>query len=642
MNFKKFFVFLMLIQNFSLFPKDNLVIIKGRKKQKTQSFTSSHSHSFSKDNLDSQNLDQHIQAKPSLKKESETKISDDDFSRPQIRGQRSRSTEFWLNDGLLYNPWTALPFDYSFHGEQFSSIHIHEGLSPFLLPSANPFGIIHYKKYHYQNSTRFGLKLGSPLGQSFWGVLERKKVLKKNIDFGLFLNLHQTRGDYKYYSENSTPFTPENGEILTLKNNEQKNFFISPYFRWKSKKLTFENYSFVFFNKRNLVNLQKEDPLKKDSLSFLSYQSLRLKVSQDKKNLKPNLLGLDITEQIGDLSFKNAENKTEQNSKSFRFSLSSVWKKEKISLKSTSSYGIASFKQDKNNLKHRSNRSYFENYLGFQSRFSYPLNFEGKSLIRFSKSAEKEDISFSYGGTLFWKEKTFLIYTQAAHVNRLPSLLEEQGNSYEIQEATDLSPEKNLHFEFGFLKKGVQTYSFVTFFDLCHDKIVFFPASFQRFKASNLTESRTFGSELSHSFSQKNFEFSSSLGLLFNLDSSDSHRTFFLPNSPFYTFSNSFSWSPGDFSFLLCNRLIGHQYKDLANTIMIDPHSITDISLSYTYKIKKTSVGIKFSLNNLFDTNSLYIQTVGSNPSFGKIARTGLYGSPVPSRTWILALEAKI
>ena len=200
MNFKKFFVFLILIQNFSLFSKDNLVIIKGRKKQKTQTFTSSYSHSFSKDSLDSQNLDQHIQTKPNLKKEPETKVSDDDFSRPQIRGQRSISTEFWLNDGLLYNPWTALPFDYSFHGEQFSSIHIHEGLSPFLLASSNPFGIIHYKKSHYKNSTRLGLKLGSPLGQSFWGLLERKKVLKTNIDLGLFLNLHQTRGNYHYYS----------------------------------------------------------------------------------------------------------------------------------------------------------------------------------------------------------------------------------------------------------------------------------------------------------------------------------------------------------------------------------------------------------------------------------------------------------
>lgn len=646
----KFFllIFLALVLNKNIFSQKNIVVIKAQKRQKKQNEVPSNSFTIKNDSIKSPSLKSHIETKSTLAKQESPKISSNDFFIPKIRGQRAQNTEIWLNEGLIYDPWTSTPISYSFNPKAFSSLTIYEGLSPSEMPSLSPFGLIQYQKNFYKSKARAGLTIGKPYGKSFWGLVQRKNIQKKNLNFGLFINFHETKGNYSYYDNKSTPFDPSNFKIRTLEHNEQKSFLIAPNLAFRYKKFSTKAYFSAYSEKRNLPNLDGLENKKNrlSNLTLLGQLELKLDLKEfSKGSLLPKNLSLISNHQNGKNTILNTQKTSKNNINTTRFSFIGSWKKKYLDLKNSFSYGLSSIDYLEEKVSHTSKRNYFELYSGYTTKFNFPLNFQNKYLVRFSNESLNQfrnKISFNYAFIVFYKKNKKNLYFQVAKSERLANLLEEFGNGQQIKASKGLEGEKNLHFELGFFSKGTHSFSSTIFCDLTHDKITFFASSFKTFKAFNINHSRILGAEFSHNYKKEEIEIYTGLSFIKNEDVSNPTKNFAIPLSPFYVSTNTITYTPQKLLFQIANRLIGPYYNDLANTIIVAPHIISDFSLGYTYKIGSSSLSAKLTLANLFNINSLTIKTTGKNERSGEIARSGFFGTPLPGRAWTLGIEAKI
>lgn len=602
------------------------------------------------ESLKDSSLKQHIENKASLSKQEDSKISGNDFIIPQIRGQRKENTEIWLDECLLYDPWTSFPISHSLNLRQFSSLDIFEGISPIDIASVSPFGLIHYKKYYFKNQTNLGVSFGKPYGKSFWALIERKKIIKTNIDFGIFTNIHQTKGAYRYYSDEGTPFNPKKSKILTLKNNKQESLLISPYLSLKTGILIFNYYSSIFQEKRELPTFTANKYKKNISnLTFLNQIKIKINLEKKVKSFAiPNTLKLMINHQKGHSKYNTLDKETQNKTESVRLSINNLWKKKYLELNSSLSYGVLSVANINLKEKYQPRKNYFEIYTGCKFKLISNFFFQSKYVFRYShnniysenKSSHKKS-SHNYALVLFYKKNKKNIYLQFSESKRLPNLLEELGNGNQIKPSFNLLGEKNIHLELGGFYKNTNSFSANIFCDFTDNKIIFFPSSFNTFKAQNINKSRTLGLEISHSYNHNRLNLYSGLNLMENLDVSNQSKYYRVPHSPSYVAVNQLELLLLKYFICFSNRLTGSYYNDIANTLKVKPHIVSNISFGKTQEFKRITLLAKINLNNIFNIQALTIETVGRKKRIGKIARNEVYGNPLPGRTWTLDLEIK-
>ena len=637
-----FFLLLSLSSKQSL-SEENIVILKTKRRSHFQNSSLSNSTVLKNESILDKNLKEHIKDKSSLSREKSFEISENDFYIPKIRGQKTGNTELWLNEGLIYDPWISLPMSYCFNPKSFNSLTINEGQSPYHIPSLNPFGLIQYKKSTYKDKTKIGLKVGDYYGEGLWGNIERKNIITKHFHSGVLFSLHQTEGSYRYYDDAGTPFTEKNSSYKNLKRNEQKSFLINPYLSLEFKKIKIQIYTFIYKKNRNTPNLiQQESQSDTSNLTFLNQLDTHIFLKKNQSlSIIPNKLSMIFNHQQGWKNLNKPESKEENVSRSLRFALNSLWYFSALNIKSSFAYGSSQTDTFKRDQKVQKKRHYYGLYLGSKTKFKSDFNFQKKIQARFSNS-KKKLISFSYSLSLFYKKDKSHLYFQVSETKRLANMLEELGDGNFIEASPELKSEKNTHFELGFLFKSTHTLSANVFLDLGYDKISFFPASFKKFKALNLHKSKTIGTEFSHHYGGTFLEIYTGLSLIENIDISTIEKKFYLPNSPFYIITNSTKLLLNRYYFLIHNRLKGHYYNDLANTIRVAPSLISGFSFGANFKRKKSSFSLRIDLDNILDLMTLNIETTGSRRRSGKIARNEIYGFPLPGRTISLSLEASI
>ncbi len=642
---KIFFLIFLILSKQALSVK-NLVIITGKKRSRIETQSPSSKGSFNADEISSTSLKSYTKTKSSLETQEGSEIKANDFILPKIRGQRQENTEIWLNDSLIYDPWLSLPIPYSFNSRQFSQVNIFEGLSPYEIASSNPFGLLQYQKNSFKDKSLVGTRFGAPFGKNFYAQVERKRFILENFSFSLFFSLHDTKGAYSYWNNEGTLFNTKNGKTETLQHNSQDSYFISPFLSYYYKEVSFNFYSFIYKEKRELPllnNLSEEMSL--DNFSFLNHFELTWAPKKEENTtIKPEKISLTFNHQKGEKNYTSSYYKTESNSDHFRFSFMPSWKNSFFKTHSSLAYSYSQVSYLLKNELYRPERNAFDFYTAYQIKFLSPFFLENKYHLRFSKDSKKQtnrELSFSYSFSLFYKKQKGNIYFQFAQQKRLPNLLEELGDNHFISESEGLRSEKSTHLELGGKIAGKNSFMGNVFCDFSSDKIRFIPASFQKVKALNLSKTRTFGFELSHNLKTYYFDMLSGFSYFHNLDTSNQKKHTLVPLSSFYVFTNHMEIKVKEIFFHLSQRLNGPYYYDSANTILIKPHLLSDLATGYSYKIKNTLFSVKFSLNNLFDVNSLELETRGKKKNFGKIPRSEFYGIPLPGRTWAIDLEAK-
>lgn len=639
-------VFLIFLSHFA-FSKKNFVVIKGKKRSRIELKNPSSGSSFRSDEIDSQTLKTHIKMKPSLRKKEGSKITASDFTLPRVRGQHQKNTEIWLGESLIYDPWLSLPTSYTFHSRQFSRVNLYEGLSPYSIPSSNPFGILQYEKKSFKNSAFLGTKIGKPFGKGLSGQIERKTFFRENTYFSFFFSLHDTKGSYSYWDGEGTFFNKKKGKISKLQHNQQNSYFIAPFFGFDHKEISVRLYSFISKEKRELPLLtNKDQETSLSDLAFMNHLTLSWSPEAQDSTAKLDKVLLSFNHQKGTKNYKNQNYLSENNSDHFRVSFIPSWSLPLLKLQSSLAYSHSTISYDLEKKPYTVKRNAFDFYTAYQTQFRSPFNLENKYHLRFSKDSKKSSLSelnFSYSFSLFYKKRNGHLYLQFAENKRLPNLLEELGDSYFIKPSENLRAEKTRHLEFGGkIKLGKKnTLSGALYYDHSKNQIKFLPASFGKMKALNLSQTQNLGFEITHSLETKFFDMFSGASYLYSLDSSNPRLPFLVPLSSFYVLTNHMELKVNGFFTHLSHRLNGPYYYDSANTLLVNPHLIEDLAFGYQHKLKKSTLAIKISLQNLFDVKSLGLTSEGRVKRKGRLARSEFYGMPLPGRTWTLDLEAK-
>ncbi len=581
------------------------------------------------------------------------RISPSGFIIPKIRAQDSKLTDVYLDNILLSDPYSGLPLVEDLDLRAFGSMELHQGVSPYNVPSSNPVGVLRYRFRSVAKSRMtLGAVTGSPYGHSLWGNGVYKA---EDREFRLYGRTHQTSGKYRFYSDQGTPYNSRDDQEKTRANNDQRSEQFLPVYRQAIGPFTLQ--ALAWWHEANraipsgspVLASTARDKSKgwlgdlslthdTDDLGPISHSQWTLHVGRkedERLTSDPERLVLN--------SVRSAATKITSNRQGLLGELDFGTMKTHFTLEEAQSEIEQSYDTILSNALDRSNESAI---FAAAYRPLPELIFEGKvsSHRQWDKSAVKsgivlseeresgkqyrfaraESLSAAYGEDLG-------LYGQIARSRRLPSLYEEFGNGNTVRPNSDLKPEMLFHRELGvfakwrFLRLGAAYY-----LDQTDEKIVVVPILASASKALNVAKTRVAGTDLEAVliFSATTL---TARGSLLSAKDQSLKKERRLPGTPENVWLGEWrqSWTKTFISHLN-GRYRSEVYRDLASTVKIPELVTYDMNLDYS----RSQFELGLAVRNLLNTKDTEVE---SGSSHGRTGTSDVAGAPLPGRQWVLS-----
>ncbi|RZA23423.1 MAG: hypothetical protein EOP10_12800 [Proteobacteria bacterium] len=581
------------------------------------------------------------------------RISPSGFIIPKIRAQDSKLTDVYLDNIILSDPYSGLPLVEDLDLRAFGSMELHQGVSPYNVPSSNPVGVLRYRFRNVSKSrATLGAVTGSPYGHSLWGNAVYKS---EDQELRLYGRTHQTSGRYRYYSDQGTPYNSRDDKEKTRANNDQRSNQLLPVYRQDLGPFTLQ--ALAWWHEANRAIASGSTTLSStardkskgwlgdlslthdaDDIGPISHSQWTVHVGrkEDERltndpqrlvlnsvpsaatNIKSNRQGL-----LGELDFgtikthftlEEAQSEIEQ---SYDTILSNALDRSNESVIFAAAYTplpklliegkLSSHRQwDKSSVKS-----------------GIVLSEEQESGKRY-RFARAESLSAAYGEDLG-------LYAQIARSRRLPSLYEEFGNGSTVRPNSELKPEMLFHRELGLFSKWKFLRLGATYYlDQTDEKIVVIPILASASKALNVAKTRIAGTDLEAivTFDETTLTAKGSAQSAKDRSLRKERR---LPGTPEKVWLGEWrqSWTK-TFITHINGRYRSEVYRDFASSVKIPELVTYDMNLDYSWSQFELGLAVR----NLLNTKDTEVE---SGSSHGRTAASDVAGQPLPGRQWVLS-----
>ncbi len=574
------------------------------------------------------------------------------FSAPRIRGQDSRFCEVWFDDFLLVDPPLAYPLLIGLDIKPFGELTLYEGATPMALPSTSQLGSIAFtSRPFFTSSAQFGSAYGTPFGHSLWTLQQYAPSTKTELQIraSLYGRTHETKGRYSYYSDNGTPYNPEDDYITWRDNNDARSWLLFPSVSLEQGRHTGTVHSLLYGGQGGIPGPgDVESSLRqswKGSLYAATYRytparihfpfvpselSTHLLVRQDGKSTQGQYQSFQQSAETTTALHQTAIQANWDNPTGWHFLSHVRYGRMQLATQSLGATPQA--------LKRES----WIGYQGISIAVWTQSALELKTQLRAHRDTPDVDTSWRHAPasqvTASHTHQAWTAYITHGQSQRLPSLLESFGDGGAFAGNEALQPEAIQHRELGVRwQKFGDTLSSAYFEDQIRDKIVFVPA-YAGSKAVNLEHTRIRGLEGNLDMRCNKLGLLSGVAYLEPLAFMET-QTRKIPSIPAWTWTGEITYQWGPLTPRWHSRYQSVIYRDPDNAIGGPEMWIHDISLDGT---AGTAFHWGICLNNLLNTQRGAIYSTTEPRQKGYTAYSEQNGYPLPGRHATIYVEAQL
>lgn len=573
------------------------------------------------------------------------------FSAPRIRGQDSRFCEVWLDDFLLVDPVLAYPLLIGLDIRPFGELTLYEGATPMALPSTSQLGAIAFTSRPFFTSTaQFGSAYGTSFGHSLWTLQQYAPSTEEDIQVqaSLYGHTYETKGRYPYYSDNGTPYNPEDDYIAWRENNDVRSWILFPSVSLEQGRHTGTVRSILYGGEGGIPGPGDVDSSLRQSWKgtlyagtyrytptltrspFVPYElSTQILLRQDRKSTQGQYQGFQQSDKTTTALHQGTMQANWEHRTGWRLLSHVRYGRMQLTTQSLSMTPQALER---------------ESWVGYQG-ISIPVwaqnILELKTQLRAHRDTPDLDTTWKHAPasqvTLSHTQQAWTTYVTYGQSQRLPSLLETFGDGGAFSANEGLQPEAIEHRELGIQWKKKETHLSSAYFeDHVRDKIVFVPA-YTGSKAVNLelTQIRGIEGNLDTHWHQ--------LGLLTGVAylkplAFMGTQTRKIPSIPTWTWTGEITYRWGPLTPRWHSRYQGAIYRDPDNAIGGPEMWMYDVSLDGA---AGTAFHWGICINNLFNTQKGAIYSTTEPHQKGYTAYSEQNGYPLPGRHATIYLEAQ-
>ncbi len=583
------------------------------------------------------------------------------FSAPRIRGQDGRFCEIWIDDLLLVDPTLAYPLLVGLDIKPFGELTFYEGSTPIQLPSVSPLGTLAFAtRPFFSASTQLGSNYGKPFGHSLWALQKSVPYTFSdgNVKATVYGRTHETDGKYPYYSDNGTPYNPDDDYITWRDNNDARSWMLFPSASIENGRHEGTWKSLLYGGEGGIAGMgDVPSSLRHRWSGNLHAGTYRYTPARSKSPFVPHLLSVqhllraDTKYTEGQYLGVSQENKVRSNLQ--QTSLQANWQTPfGIQLLSHVRYGY--MKLATKMLPTEAQTLHRESGTGYQG-ISIPLwevgTLEAKTQLQGHRDMHVKGegqnnldstwkLAPSTQGTLSLGTHDLMGYGSYGQSRRLPSLLEAYGDGGEFAPSSELQSERIEHREIGIRWQQKNMWmSLARFEDRVHNKIVFVPA-FTGSKAVNLEHTQIRGIEGNIDAHWRKLGLISGVAYLEPVSIMGA-QVRQIPSIPKWTWTAelAYLWEP--LTPRWHSRYQSGVYRDPDNSIEAPAMWLHDVSLDGKLGPESTTLRWGLRVENLLDTKRGVIYSSSEPKRKGYTAYSEQNGYPLPGRHATVYVEAE-
>jgi hypothetical protein len=602
--------------------------------------------------------DSHLKSDPSLSLSNSGRAGG--FSLPLFRGQDARASHVFINDLELQDPFSGLPMIDDIDLRAFGVMTIHKGFAPWNLPIIDPGGVIQFTMRRPISHLEGGTSYGDVQGSNSW--LKAAKIgddVSENLDGGLYLRHRAAKGNYKYYSDNNTVLNSSDDVIKRRKNNDRSSQQALGHLSWTGSRVDAQGIVWSQESDQGLpVNHAFGDGGARIKASTgVTTSSLVYHVTEDQG------IAVDVGHFSGKRIFSDpaldigmaTKRKLASESTRGRISFTSTGpslkllvlaERQEAKTKLTSSY-------DQDLYAPSATREKI--YAGANYKLTETQTIEIKSSVERSEATAQTALGEKHldsvvkptvGSSIGWSfaMDDLYFYAQAGRSTRVPSLLERLGNGAEIDGSSNLKNEQSRAVEVGSRLQAKWfdalpvTYSVALWARDNESVIQITKVSATRWRAQNGGAHSYRGVETRMDIGSSDLGVEGAVSWI----KAELGRTHLLvPRVPLWQATSGVRWRMFEVATLrTISRFVGRMYDDTSNTRELGWTLVHDLSADYSANNSRWKLGV--ACLNVTNVMSNIVRDRVTSQGDGKKSYSGYNEEPMPGRSWLASISAKL